>query len=211
MNDILIKPGSKVLFQGDSITDCQRDRNDNRSMGFGYANFIASWLSALYPDYDYRFINKGISGDRICDLEARWTEDCIALKPDWVSILIGINDVLSHYQNNGPTPEGDFAASYRRILDRLRTETEAKLVIIDPFLLYINPEIKQMREYLDPKIEIIQILACEFGAIHIPMSDIFLRACKSCEPDFWAQDGIHPTQPGHALIAQSWINAISSK
>jgi len=88
----VIEDGSRVLLQGDSITDCGRDRGDPNSLGNGYAMMAASWFSAAYPAKKVEFINRGISGNRVKDLQGRWQEDCLDLKPTWVSIMIGIND-----------------------------------------------------------------------------------------------------------------------
>src|SRR3982750_155720 len=111
----LIADHSVVLFQGDSITDAGRlDSADG--MGFGYANLAAAWFSALYPEKRVRFINKGISGNRVVDLARRWQTDCLDLKPDWVSILIGINDVWRRYDSNDPTSVVDYESGYRALL-----------------------------------------------------------------------------------------------
>lgn len=94
---LLIQDGELVLFQGDSITDAGRDRTDPFSLGYGYPMMIDAWFSALYPAKHVRFANCGISGNRVKDLKARWDKDCIDLRPDWVSILIGINDCWRRY------------------------------------------------------------------------------------------------------------------
>src|SRR5215217_1440945 len=110
----LIADNAVVLFQGDSITDAGRlDSADG--MGFGYANYAAAWFSALYPEKRVRFLNRGISGNRAVDLERRWQADCLDLKPDWVSILIGINDTWRRYDGNDPTSTEQYITSYRAI------------------------------------------------------------------------------------------------
>ena len=92
-----------ILFQGDSITDCSRSRQDPAHLGAGYAMLAASWLTALVPGSGLRFLNRGISGNRAKDLRARWQTDCLDLKPNWVSILIGVNDTWRRFDQNDPT------------------------------------------------------------------------------------------------------------
>ena len=113
---MFIKDDSLVLFQGDSITDCGRDRNNPDDLGNGYPLLVASLFNALYPEKNVKFINRGISGNRVRNLKERWEEDCLALKPDYVSILIGINDCWRRYDNNDPTSSSDFERDYRYIL-----------------------------------------------------------------------------------------------
>jgi acyl-CoA thioesterase I len=203
-----LESGAKVLFQGDSITDSGRDRESDVHLGFGYANMIAAWLSALHPEMNLGFINRGISGNRVKDLVGRWEPDCIALKPDWVSIMIGINDVWRRYDNNDPTSVGDFEAGYREIIRRTREETDARLVLCEPFVLHTSEDREIWREDLEPKIEVVSQLAKEFSAIYVSLDWLFAAAADKREPAFWAHDGVHPTQAGHALIAQAWLRAM---
>ena len=130
MIPVKLKPGAKILFQGDSITDWGWTRENDKELGTGYVNFIAAWISAAHPEMEYKFINRGVGGNRIYDLEARWTEDCIELKPDLVSILIGINDTWRRYDSNIESPIPEFEACYRRILDRVKAETSAEIIIL---------------------------------------------------------------------------------
>lgn len=208
---LLLKPGAKVLFQGDSITDCGRARDNACDLGRGYANFIASWILAKHPDTGLDFVNRGIGGDRIYDLETRWTEDCILLQPDLISILVGINDTWRRYDRNIISSVSDFEAAYRRILDRVRTETTAKLIILEPFLLHVPAERGEWREDLDPRIEAVRKIATDYDAVYISLDNLFAEAAQRREPAFWAADGVHPTQPGHALIAQAWLSAVDIK
>lgn len=207
---MLLKDGELVLFQGDSITDAGRNRNDINDLGFGYPMFIASWFSALYPDKNVRFINRGISGDRVRNLKARWQEDCLDLKPDWISILIGINDCWRRYDSNDPTSVEAFESDYRYILDQVKERLNAKIILCEPFVLPTPEDRVQWREDLDPKIHVVRKLAREYGAIFIPLDGIMAQACARKEPAFWAADGVHPTPAGHALIAQAWLKAVGA-
>ncbi len=203
-----IADNSLVLFQGDSITDCGRNRQNPYDLGFGYGAMIASWLSALYPERRLRFLNRGISGNRTKDLLARWETDCLALQPDWVSILIGINDTWRRYDSNDPTPVEVYEHNYRAILQMTRERTKAQIILMEPFVLPTPPDRQAWREDLDPKIEVVHRLAREFKAILIPLDKRFAEACGHREPAFWAGDGVHPSLAGHALIAQEWLKAV---
>ena len=204
----LITKDMTILFQGDSITDCGRERDDITSLGFGYAHLVASRLLVKKPGYNLKFINKGISGNRVRDLEARWEEDCIDLKPDLVSILIGINDVWRRYDHNDATSTQDFEDTYRRILLRVKKELGVPIVILEPFVLPVQPSQAEWREDLDPKIHAVRRLAREFGAAYVPLDGIFAAATVQQEPAFWAYDGVHPSLAGHDLIADAWLKAV---
>ncbi len=123
---MLIEDNAIILFQGDSITDAGRDYNNDADLGLGYPMITASWLSAALPSKNFRFINKGVSGNRVKDLKERWMRDCIDLKPTWISILIGINDCWRRYDNNDPTSVEKFESDYRYILQEVKTQTECQ-------------------------------------------------------------------------------------
>jgi lysophospholipase L1-like esterase len=207
---MLIQPGQTVLFQGDSITDCGRDYANPNSLGVGYGAFIGAFFSAAYPDLGVRFLNRGISGNRVKDLVARWTPDCIDLKPDWVSIMIGINDCWRRYDANDPTALAAFEQDCRLILNRTVKEISAKLILLEPFVLPYPPDRVAWREDLDPKIDAVRRLAREFKAVYVPLDGLFAAASARVEPSFWAEDGVHPTAAGHALIAKEWLKAVGA-
>jgi len=205
---MLFNFGQKILFQGDSITDAGRDREDATGLGNGYSMMAASRMQALHPDLALTFVNKGLSGNRAADLAARWQKDCLDLKPDWVSILIGINDCWRRYDSNDPTPVEVFEKHYRNILERTRCQGIG-IIICEPFVLPCPPDRETWREDLDPKIQVARKLAREFGARFVPFDGIFASHAVLQPPGFWAPDGVHPSAAGHALMADSWINAIS--
>ncbi len=197
-----------VLFQGDSVTDCGRERQDPAALGNGYAAMVAGWHTAAHPDSHARFVNRGISGNRVRDLQERWEQDCLALAPDVLSVLIGVNDVWRRYDANDPTPLADFARGYRDLLERARSRTSAKLVLLEPFVLPVPPDREAWREDLDPKIQTVRALAREYGASYIPLDGLFARASTRRPPQDWAADGVHPTAGGHALIARAWLETV---
>lgn len=206
----LLKPNYTVLFQGDSITDCDRNRQDPNSLGNGYPLVVASLFPALYPEYALKFINRGISGNRTKDLLARWQEDCLDLKPDIISIMIGINDVWRRYDGNDPTSLDDFTNNYRQLLTITRQNSQAKIIILEPYVLHVPEDRLTWREDLDPKREVVKALAGEFDARFIPMDSIFQAASQSQAPEFWCPDGVHPAPAGHGLIAKAWLETVKA-
>ncbi|HOO51646.1 MAG TPA: SGNH/GDSL hydrolase family protein [Alphaproteobacteria bacterium] len=206
-----IPDNGTVLFQGDSITDAGRDYGNGDSMGSGYAMMASSLFSAMYPEKRIKFLNRGISGNRVNDLEERWKRDCLDLKPDCVSIMIGINDTWRAFDSNDPTSTESYERSYRYILDLTQKELGAVLVLIEPFVLPWPQDRRAWRSDLDPRIEIVHRLAQEYGAILVRMDRIMNEAADKREPSFWAEDGVHPTPAGHALIAISWLEQVTRR
>jgi len=206
----LIEGGDVVLFQGDSITDALRSREDDENLGFGYAMMAAAWFSALHPEKRVRFVNRGIGGNRAKDLAARWKEDCLDLKPDVVSIFVGINDTWRRYDSNAPTSAESFEKSCREILTRVKDKLGARIIMLEPFVLPVPEDRIRWREDLDPKIAVVRALAREFDAVYVPLDGIFAQASAIREPAFWAPDGVHPSPAGHALIARAWLRAVGA-
>ncbi len=205
---MILKKGDTVLFQGDSITDAGRGR-ENDTLGWGYANYTAALFNSLYPELEVKFINRGISGNRTSDLCDRWQDDCIDLKPDVLSILIGINDTWRRFDSNTPTTDEQYYENFKKILISTRKELgDISIIILEPFVMPYPEDRLAWREDLDPKIQKARQLAREFGAIYIPLDGIFAQNSIAVHPSYWAADGVHPTDAGHALIARHWIDAI---
>ncbi|AFK87468.1 MULTISPECIES: SGNH/GDSL hydrolase family protein [Thermoanaerobacterium] len=207
---MLLKDGDVVLFQGDSVTDAGRDRENPDDLGFGYPNIIASMFYALHPELNVKFLNRGISGNRVRDLKERWQNDCIDLKPTVVSILIGINDTWRNYDNSDYTSPEKFEEDYRYILEKTRKNLDAKIIIMEPFVLPVPEDRKEWRVDLDPKIHVVRNLSREFEAYFIPLDGIMAKYSTAKDPAFWASDGVHPTNAGHAIIAKEWLNLIKA-
>lgn len=206
---IQIKEGSVILFQGDSITDCGRNCELD-TMGNGYANMASAMYLANNPEAGVKFINRGISGNRVKDLQARWEEDCIVLKPDILSILIGINDTWRRYSVNDPTSVEAYKAGYRDILERTKAANpNIRIILCEPFVLPVKEGQDLWREDLDPKIQAVRKLALEYAVVYVPLDGVFAQACVQQNPSFWAADGVHPTPAGHALIAKAWLKAVT--
>ncbi|MDR2178178.1 MAG: SGNH/GDSL hydrolase family protein [Treponema sp.] len=207
-----IREKSLVLFQGDSITDCGRARNDGTSLGEGYPARIAGLWQNLFPGSETRFLNRGVSGDRSGDLLERYEADFRDLEPDLVSILIGINDTWRRYDSGVPTPVETFEKNYRTLLVNLKRDLpRAFIVIIEPFLIDSDPAKALWREDLDPKIQTTRRLAKEFADVFIPMDGIFARcAVDGIRETDMSADGVHPAPRGHGIIAAEWVRALNT-
>ncbi|MGC9212578.1 MAG: SGNH/GDSL hydrolase family protein [Athalassotoga sp.] len=208
----MLRSGDIVLFQGDSITDYMRKREDPDDLGNGYPFFVSALWNIEHPGINVKFLNRGISGNRVRDLKSRWTKDCIDLKPTVVSILIGINDTWRRFDSNDPISVEDFERDYRFILDKVK-EIGSKIVILEPYLIESvkserTPNKEAWRIDLDPKIHVVRKLALEYKAIFIPLDGIMAGYCSSKDPLFWSYDGVHPTVNGSVLIAKKWIEYV---
>ena len=198
---------SKLLFIGDSITDCGW-REDSEKIGFGYVRMIRDWLRAREPANSPVVINRGISGNKVPDLMARWQRDVIDLSPDVVSVMIGINDVwhgLSPATQPGVGID-QYITTYRQILMELRGRLPGcRLVLCEPTVIS-PPASKEGNAALRAYVSAVNQLAESFVADGIVrLHDVFLRA-ESQRPDVdWTTDGVHPTSSGHALIARTWL------
>lgn len=200
----------KLLFQGDSITDAGRDRSNIRNLGFGYPRYAAELLKEAYPEIEFDFMNTGISGDRAESLLARWNSDTLALEPDVVSILIGVNDTWHRDAAGNWMTEEYFESCYRSILTDLKEKTHAKIIILEQFLLFTPPGSVHPAEFradLDRKIQITRKLAREFADVFIPLDGLFAAASVGCKPEKWAADGVHPTEDGAKFIARHYLDA----
>ncbi len=200
--------GDIVLFQGDSITDAGRDRQNGEDLGSGYAALAAAWFQALYPERTVHFLNRGVSGNRTEDLVARWQTDCLDLQPTWLSLMIGINDTWRRYDSGDATSAERYEKAYRTLLERVTGSLRVRLILCEPFVLPVPVEREIWREDLDPKIAVVRKLAREYSALYIPFDGLFAQVSAQKEPAFWAADGVHPSSAGHALMAQAWLRTI---
>ena len=198
----------KILFQGDSITDWGRDRNDIHNLGNGYPKYAAKLLTERYPAIDFEFINLGISGNQTKDLVARLDTDFIDIQPDIVSILIGINDTWHHAEQKDWIPNEVFEERYRTVLTAIKEKTNAKIMMMEPFLIPTEDK-AFFREDLAPKIEIIRKLAREFADIYLPTDGLLASAFIGDDPLSYAADGVHPTAKGAEFIGMLYCEYIS--
>lgn len=203
-----ILPNSRVLFQGDSITDSDRNYRNYDSLGTGYVMMASTWFSAKYPKRKVTFLNRGVSGNRVRDLRNRWQKGCLDLKPNVVSIMIGVNDTMGRYFWNNPTSMEDFENDYRIILQQTHDFLSARIVLLEPFMLSVAKNQFEAGRDLENRVEITRKLSKEFGTYLVPLCRVFEDAERIREQSFWSTDGIHPNLVGHALIAQNWLKTI---
>ena len=202
-----------VLFQGDSITDCRRDRasadpNQTGQLGTGYPLLIASAELAAHPTSGLKFYNRGVSGNKVPDLEQRWAADTLALKPDVLSVLIGVNDFW-HRKNGYTGTVADYEKGFAALLETTRQALPlVRLVVIEPFVLRCGAVDATWFPEFDDRRAAAARVARQAQATFIPMHDRFTELAARTSPEYWAADGVHPTPAGHALIAERWRRAV---
>jgi lysophospholipase L1-like esterase len=203
-----IKANACVLFQGDSITDAGRSRGGASGLGEGYAMMAAAWFGAIYPKRGVTFINRGVSGERTADLVQRWEKDCLELKPDWVSLLVGINDTWRGVDQGDVTSTEIFEFNYRRLLRPVKEKLRAPIILLEPFVLPNHTAYDAMRGDLDHKLEAVRKMAREFETLLVPLDGLFQQACTQTPPEHWSMDGVHLTPAGHAFVARAWLRTV---
>jgi acyl-CoA thioesterase I len=197
---------TKLLFIGDSITDCGR-KQDEEKLGQGYVRNIHDYLAATDPAKCPIVINRGISGNKIPDLQNRWQRDVLDLAPDILSIYIGINDVWHGLE---PGRAGcdieSFTTGFRDILTRARQALpEVKIVLCEPSVLWLSQH-PGANEKLKPYVDRVHDLAREFHAVAVVELHAAFNSARAARPDIpWTTDGVHPTSAGHMLIAMKWL------
>lgn len=215
-NSPFFKKGDVILFQGDSITDAGREKvkelaNNPQSFGSGYAFLAASALLSANPGKNLTIYNRGISGNKVFQLADRWQKDCLDLKPNVLSILIGINDYW-HKRNgqyNGTIEiyENDYRALLKRTKEAL---PDIKLVICQPFAVTKTKAVDEtwitpVKEYQT----VAKKLAAEFDTLWVPFQEVFDEAVKHAPSTYWTGDGVHPGMPGAQLMAEAWLKVVS--
>ena len=200
----------KILFQGDSITDAGRDKRNYHDVGPGYPKFAVEHIIEAFPNTEFEFINFGISGNRTDQLFDRLYKDGIAFQPDIISILIGINDIWHrHGGDRVETTDAQVATNYRAILERLKAQTNAKIVMLAPFLLD-NEAKEEWRPEVDRLLPIIRSLAEKFADAYVPLDTLFAEALKTQpEPQYYSADGVHPNENGRAFIGKHYYEAVA--
>lgn len=208
-------PGAPViLFQGDSITDASRNRaqpepNRPTALGTGYPLLLASALLADHPRRNYQVFNRGISGNKVPDLQARWDADAIALKPDILSILIGVNDIWHKLNGQYAGTTASYESGFTALLEDTRRRLPGtRLVILEPFVLRVGAvNDRWFPEFTDRQAAAARV-ARRAGAIWVPLQGVFDRLARQAGPAHWAADGVHPTPAGHEVIADRWRRAV---
>jgi lysophospholipase L1-like esterase len=205
---MLFERHQRILFIGDSITDSDR-AGSARPFGNGYVRMVRDFMLARYPEYNLTFINRGVGGDTVRNLAARWERDVIAERPDWLAVMIGINDVWRHFAYNvsEAVPLDEYGSTLRRLLQRAREATGARLILMQPFMIEPNRQ-NPMRQLMDVYGSQLELIATEFGAPLVRTQAAFDAALTVTRGQFWSSDQIHPGGPGHAVIALAVLNTI---
>lgn len=209
---ISLNTNDVILFQGDSITDAGRNRNElspNKGLGNGYSFMTAAELLTTYPTKNLTIYNRGISGNKVYQLAERWEQDAIALKPNVVSILIGVNDYWHLLKSGYKGTLEIYRNDYRALLKQTREKLpNAKFVIAEPFAILgsavDNKWFPAFGEYQQTAKE----LAIEFDAVFVPFQKVFDKALKVAPGTYWAPDGVHPSIAGAKLMAETWLEVI---
>ena len=202
------RPGTRILFQGDSITDGNRGRtaDPNHILGHSYAFLIAAKYGAMLPERNLVFLNRGISGNTVMSLISRWQTDTLDLKPDLLSILVGIND------SSRQTPFEEFEKNYDRLLaDSVAANPKLRLVLCEPFTLPVGRYKERWEEWradVEQRQAIVAKLATKYHAVLVKFQKIFDDASRRAPADYWIWDGIHATYSGHQLMADEWERVV---
>ena len=209
--------GFTFLFQGDSITDGNRTRNNdwNHVMGHGYQYIIASKLWYDFPKKGFHFFNRGISGNKVTDLTARWQKDTLELNPDVLSILVGINDTAVFLEGKKDFTVEQFENGYRLLLQQTKQQLpNIEFVLCEPFILPVGKMKDKWQTYskeIKKRQEAVQRLSEEHNAIFVPFQSAFDKALSRAPADYWIWDGVHPMPAGHELMAREWIHRVGKK
>jgi lysophospholipase L1-like esterase len=200
--------GQKILFIGDSITDCGR-RDQSAPYGSGYMSLVRAMTLARYPDMGLRFENRGIGGNTVRHLAERWDADVIAEQPDWLSVMIGINDVWRSFDRGGDGAVGieEYETTYRDLLADAVARTGCRLIVAEPYMIEAD-RTDPMRAQMDAYGQVARRLATEFDAITVQTQAAFDRALETTPAGACANDRIHPNLEGHGVIAIEFLRAI---
>ncbi len=216
---INLKENSIILFQGDSITDAGRDRknsspNNTNALGQGYALFATGHLLEKFAEKKLSIYNRGVSGNKVYQLRERWDEDCISLKPDVLSILVGVNDYWHTLDGGYKGTLEKFLADYRELLNYTKQKLpNVQLIICEPYTLKGGGAIKPEQWYpmFDAYRSGAKQLAEEFKAIYVPFQAVYDKNLKRASEHYWASDGVHPDLPGAMLMASAWLKETGLK
>jgi len=208
---IQLKTNDRIVFIGDSVTSADRHRQAYAPLGFGYVHFAGNLLWARHPELNLRIINTGISGDTVVNLKHRWQRDCLAHRPNILSVLIGINDVWQLMREpdaaqTASTPQ-EYELTYGQLLAEATERCACRLVLMEPFLFCRdchNEVLQTLRSY----VEVVRRLASKYEAVLVDLQTEIDLLSRKVSPEKWSSDMVHPCLWAHAWIAQQWLLAI---
>ena len=208
------KAGQKLLFIGDSITDCNRTKTEGAGvfgeLGNGFVSYVNALLLAVYPELGLQVVNKGINGNTVRDIKRRWQEDVIVSKPDWLAIMIGINDVWRQYDTPHIKERHVYIDEYEETLRQLVRETKSSLkglILMTPFYIESNEE-DPMRRTMDQYGKVVWNIAEEEDCLFVDTQAAFNEVLKSLYPAALAWDRVHPSAAGHMILARAFLKEI---
>lgn len=211
---MLIHSNSKLVMIGDSITDCGRARPvaeaRDDALGSGYVTLVNSLITSGYPQLRIRIVNMGIGGNTVRDLAARWDTDVLALKPDWLSIMIGINDVWRQFDTPLQTENHVLLEEYTATLDKLIRTVRPQLkglVLLTPYFIEPN-RAEPLRALMDRYGAAVRQLAAAHQALFVDTQAAIDQILASLHPMALAKDRVHPNQTGHMVLARAFLKAV---
>ncbi len=211
---MILKPHSKLLFIGDSVTDCGRAQPVGEglgdALGRGYVSLVDALLGATHPELGIRVVNVGSSGHTVRDLKARWQRDVLDLRPDWLSVMIGINDVWRQFdmprKSDAGVPLGEYEATLRELVTEARPNLKG-LILMTPF--YIEPNVSdRMRARMDEYGAAVRQIAEEHDAIFVDTQAAFAPVLAQYHSSSIAWDRVHPNHIGHMILARAFLTAV---
>lgn len=206
----------RILFQGDSITDAGRNREDFYSLGYGYPLLAAAELTVDHPG-EYEYVNRGIGGDLLADLYNRRQADLLDLQPDYLSLFIGTNDAWAELDQGRPIDTAAFEQMYTDLLEEIFTTCpQTKVMLLSPYIMEgffsrntaEQPDrLNQFRLHVASRIAVVRRLAETYHLPFVDMQAVFDAACARADAACWTGDGAHPTPGGHEMIKRAWLTA----
>ena len=200
----------KILFQGDSITDWFRIKDNDSILGSNYVNMVAGEIGLRYPN-EYEFINRGIGGNRSIDILARTQTDIISLKPDYLSMLVGVNDVWHAAKFGYDVNSERYELYFNTIIQDVKKNLpNTKIMIMEPFILKGSVAMQKPNIFIDGVNKLAQIsrkIASNNNIVFVALQERFDKMLKYAPVEYWSSDGVHPNAPGHCIIKNAWIEA----
>jgi lysophospholipase L1-like esterase len=203
-----LKANDKILFIGDSITDAERHRRAYEPLGCGYVHFVGYTLQARYPELNLQLVNTGVGGDTVKDMARRWQADCLAHRPDVLSVLVGINDVWrgTMEPNRQSSPAEEYEVTYDQLLLEARQQGVRRIILGEPFLFSRDTR-NVVLSALQPYLNAVRSLAVKHQAVLVPLQQKLDNALARTPAEKWSDDSVHPARWAHAWIAQRWLDA----
>ena len=213
MSELCIAGGQTMVLIGDSITDCGR-RAEAAPLGSGYVALFTDLVMAKYPERQIRFVNTGIGGNTVLDLAERWEADALAHRPDWLAVMIGINDLHRTLDGVFDIPPARFRELYTALLERVRDEASAQLVLLDPFYMITEAEANHRQrtvlDMLPGYLAVVRDLAEQFGARRVRTHEMFQRQLRHRPFRTFCAEPVHPNRTGHVLIAAELLRTLEA-